>query len=207
VSDSHDPGVPLETWYLPLDQQADTPAAERFYVMVRDGGEPTALVPAVERAVARVDKTLALYEPVAMDRYYTSSISRERASAGFMLAFGAFGLGLAALGVYGVMAFSVAQRTAEFGTRMAFGARVSDILPLVLRRSFVLVGAGVGLGAAAAAALNRILSSLLTEVGSLDGAMLVGAALLVVVAATAASLVPALRAAHLDPAAALRADV
>ena len=64
VSDSHDPGVPLETWYLPLDQQAESPAAERFYLMVRDGDDPATLMPAVQRAVASVDKTLALYEPV-----------------------------------------------------------------------------------------------------------------------------------------------
>ena len=206
VSDSHDPDVPLETWYLPLDQAAATPATERFYLMVRGGGDALALVAAVQTAIARVDKTLAPYEPAVMDRYYSESISRERVSAAFMLAFGAFGLALAALGVYGVMAFSVAQRTSEFGIRMALGARMSDILPLVLRRSLALVGTGVVAGAIAAAALNRVLSSLLTEVGTVDGPTLVGASLLILCAAALACLAPAVKVARLDPVASLKAE-
>jgi putative ABC transport system permease protein len=206
VSDSHDPGVPLETWYLPLDQAAATAAAERFYLMVRGSGDSLALVPAVQRAVGRVDKTLAPYEPAAMDRYYDESISRERVSAAFMLAFGAFGLGLAALGVYGVMAFSVAQRTTEFGIRLALGARMADILPLVLGRSLALVGFGVAAGIVAAAALNRLLSSVLTEVGPLDGVTLVGASVLIVAAAMIACVAPAVGVARLDPVASLRSE-
>jgi putative ABC transport system permease protein len=206
VSDSHDPGVPFETWYLPLDQAAGTPAAERFYLMVRGSGDPLALVPAVQRAVARVDKTLAPYEPAAMDRYWDESISRERVSAAFMLAFGAFGLALAALGVYGVMAFSVAQRTTEFGIRLALGAGMADILPLALRRSLVLVAAGVAGGMVVAAALNRVLSTLLTEVGSVDATTLVGASLLILAAAMTACLAPAIGIARLDPVATLRAE-
>jgi len=209
VSDSHDPGVPFETWYLPLEQTAATAAAERFYVMARGGpggADPLALVPAVQRAVGRVDKTLAPYEPAALDRYYSESINRERVSAAFMLAFGAFGLALAALGVYGVMAFSVAQRTTEFGIRMALGARMADILPLVLRRSLALVTAGVVLGTAAAMALNRLLSSLLTEIGVLDGLTVAGAAALILTAAAVACVAPAIGAARLDPVASLRAQ-
>jgi putative ABC transport system permease protein len=209
VSDSHDPGVPFETWYLPLDQAAGTPATERFYLMVRGGAggaDALALVPAVQKAVARVDKTLAPYEPAALDRYYSDSISRERVSAAFMLAFGAFGLALAALGVYGVMAFSVAQRTTEFGIRLALGARMTDILPLVLRRSLLLVSSGVVAGVAAAAALNRVLTSVLSEIGAIDPLTLVWAAVLIMVAAVVACLAPAIGLARLDPVASLRAE-
>src|SRR5437762_3050255 len=110
VSDSHDPGVPNETVYVPFDQHADSAAAAHVYLMIRSGGQPLALVADVRRAVARVDRTLAPYAAVAMDAYLTESIGRERTSAAFMTAFGLFGLLLAALGVYGVMALTVAQR-------------------------------------------------------------------------------------------------
>ena len=168
VSDSHDSGVPNETWYVPYDQHAETAAAEHLYVMARSRQDTLAIVPAIQHAIARVDPTLAPYDPVAMDTYRADSISRERVSAAFMLGFGAFGLALAALGVYGVMAFSVAQRTPEFGVRMALGAGLGDILPLVLRHSAQLVGLGLAIGIGAAITVNRLLASILTEVGSID---------------------------------------
>ena len=204
VNDSHDPGVPAETWYVPYEQHADSAAAEHLYLMIRDGGNPLALVGDVRRAVARVDRTLAPYDPVAMDAYRTESIARERASAGFMIGFGVFGLLLAALGVYGVMALGVAQRTVEFGIRMALGARASDILPLVLRRSLALVSAGIGVGVVVAAVLNRVIASLLTGIGGFDPATLAVAAALMLATAIVACLIPALAAQRLDPVTALR---
>jgi putative ABC transport system permease protein len=206
VSDAHDPGVPVETWYLPFAQQAASPAAEHVYVMARGGGDPLALVSPIERAIWRVDKTLAPYNVSAMDRYYAESIGRERLGAGFMLALAAFGLLLSALGVYGVMAFSVAQRIPEIGIRMALGGQPGDILPLVLQRGMGQICAGIGLGVAAAAVLNRVLTSILTEIGPLDSPVLAGAAGLIFAVAMVASVVPALRAAHLDPVAALKSD-
>jgi putative ABC transport system permease protein len=204
VSDSHDPGVPFETWYLPLEQHAASPAAEKFNLMVRAAGDPLALVPAVRRAVARVDRTLAPYNPAALDAYYSDALTRERVSARLMLVFGAFGLALAALGVYGVMAFTIAQRTAEIGIRMALGAHAADIVPLVLGRSGWLVTAGLVVGAFAALAVNRMLAGLLTEVGPLDPAVLASACALTLSAAALACVVPALRAARLDPVRALK---
>jgi putative ABC transport system permease protein len=206
VSDAHDPGVPLETWYVPLAQHAETAAGEHFYLMVRSGGDALALASAVQRAIVAVDKTLAPYNPAAMDTYYAESLSRERIGAAFMLGFGVFGLLLAALGVYGVMAFSVAQRTMEIGIRMALGARVGDILPLMLRRAVALVTAGIAAGVVGAVGLNRVLASLLTEMGGLDAAVLAGASALIVVAAVSACLVPAIGAARLNPATALKAN-
>jgi putative ABC transport system permease protein len=206
VSDSHDPGVPLETWYVPFAQNATTSAAEHFYVMVRATSDPLALVPTVLRAIVAVDKTLAPYAPAAMDRYYSESLSRERIGAVFMLGFGAFGLALAALGVYGVMAFSVAQRTMEIGIRMALGAGAGEILPLVLRRGVTLVAIGIAAGVLGAIGLTRALASWLTEVGMVDGAVLAGASALIAVAAVSACLVPALAATRLDPVTALKAD-
>ena len=206
VSDAHDPGVSLQTWYLPFAQQAGSPAAEHVYLMARSSGDPVSVVPAVERAIWRVDKTLAPYHVSMMDTYYAESISRERLGAGFMLGFAAFGLALAALGVYGVMAFSVAQRTAEIGIRMALGGRPRDILPLILRRGLTLIAGGVGIGIAAAIVLNRALTSLLTEVGPLDRSVLAGASTLILLAAVLACIVPAVNAARLDPLVALKSD-
>ena len=204
MSDAHDPGVPFETWYVPYAQHAETFAAEHVYLMVRSHGDPLALVTGVQQAVARVDRTLAPYDAVAMDSYRDRTISRERVSAGFMLAFGAFGLLLAALGVYSVMAFSVAQRTAEFGVRLALGASTRTILPLVLRSSATIVGIGLLIGALAAVALNRILSAFLTEVRSIDIPILLGAIAVMILSAGAACLIPAIAAARLDPVRALR---
>ena len=123
VSDAHDPGVPLETWYLPFAQQAGSAAAEHVYLMVRSGGDLAATVPSVERAIWRVDKTLAPYHVSAMDAYLRRVDQPRAAGRRFMLGFAAFGLSRShAYRVYGVMAFSVAQR-GEAGDRHPDGAR------------------------------------------------------------------------------------
>jgi len=207
VDDAHDPGVPLETWYLPFAQHAGSPAAAHVYLMVRARpGDPLAAVPEVTQAIWRVDKTLAPYGITAMDAYRSASIARERLGAAFMISLSAFGLALAALGVYGVMAFSAAQRTAEIGVRMALGGRPRDILPLILQRGLMLITVGVAVGLVAAVALNRVLASVLTQVGSLNIPVLAGAALLIVGAAVAACVLPAVKAARLDPLVALRSE-
>ena len=207
VRDSHQPGVPIETWYLPFDQQAASGLAARFYLMVRADGDPLPLAMPIQRAIWRVDKTLAPYRVSSMDAYYDQSIARERLGAGFMFGLAAFGLALAMLGVYGVIAFSVAERTAEIGIRMALGARAGDILPLVMRRGLALIAAGVTMGSIAAVWLNRVMAGVLTEVGSLDPAVLGGAALLILSAAVIACVTPALKAARLDPVVALKNDL
>jgi len=207
VDDAHDPGVPLETWYLPFAQHAGSPAAAHVYLMVRARpGDPLAAVPEVTQAIWRVDKTLAPYGITAMDAYRSASIARERLGAAFMISLSAFGLALAALGVYGVMAFSAAQRTTEIGIRMALGGRPRDILPLILQRGLMLITVGVAVGLVAAVALNRVLASVLTQVGSLNIPVLAGAALLIVGAAVAACVLPAVKAARLDPLVALRSE-
>ena len=172
--------------------------------MIRDGATPLSVVGSVQRAIARVDATLAPYNPVAMDDYFSTSIARERIGAILMIGFAAFGLCLAALGVYGVMAVSVSQRTAEFGIRLALGARAADILSLAVTHSLAMIAIGLVVGAASAVALNRVVAHLLTEVGSVDVPTLGGAVVLIVGAALAACLLPALRASRIDPVSALK---
>ena len=150
-----------------------------------------------------MDDTLAPYNPVAMDDYFSTSIARERVSAAMMIGFAVFGLMLAALGVYGVMAVSVSQRTAEFGIRLALGARASDIVSLAASRSIAMIAVGVGVGTAIAIVLNRFVAHLLTDVGRFDVSTLAAAAILIVAAAVAACLAPAIRAGQVDPVSAL----
>jgi ABC-type antimicrobial peptide transport system permease subunit len=141
-----------------------------------------------------------------MDAYWLNVISRERLGAALMLGLGAFGLSLAALGVYGVIGFSVARRTGEIGLRMALGGRPRDIMRLVLGRAVWLVAGGLAIGIAGSLALNRMLAALLSEIGTVDVRAIGTAAVLVTAAALGACLLPALKATRLDPLTAIRSD-
>ena len=115
-------------------------------------------------------------------------------------------LGLAAIGIYGVLANVVSQQTHEIGVRMALGARASAVMWSVLRRALVLMAIGVAIGTAGALALTRVMAGLLYEVRPTDAATFAGAAVLLAVLAVAASLIPAWRATRVDPLIALRAE-
>jgi putative ABC transport system permease protein len=206
VSDARDPGDPPETWYLPYAQQASAAAAETVHLMIRTEGDPLALVPALQHAVARVDPTLATYGISAMDSYFAVSLRRERLGASAMAAFAGFGLLLAVIGIYAVIAFAVLQRTQEIGLRMALGAERSTILGFILRRGVTLGLTGLGIGTAAAAALNRVLVGLLSEITPLEPVVVTVAAVVLLASIVLACYVPAWRAARLDPLVALRSE-
>ena len=122
------------------------------------------------------------------------------------LVFAAIAVTLAVIGVYGVLAWGVAQRFGEIGLRMAIGARKSDVSRMIMKQGARMIAAGLVLGTAGALALGRVLASQIPEVAAADPLVLAGAALTLTVAALAASWLPARRAARVDPIEALRAD-
>jgi len=204
VDDAHDPGVPTETVYVPYEQAAQSAAAEHLYIMVRVNRDPLSVVTDVRRAIASLDQELAPYAPVAMDTYRSEALVRERVSAGLMIGFCAFGLLLGALGVYGVISLTVAERSPEFGVRVALGARMWDVVRLAVGRTMMRVVAGICVGTVAALGLNRVVAGLLADGGAVDARMITAAATLITVAALAACAAPAIAIGRLNPVAVLR---
>jgi predicted permease len=177
-----------------------------LYLAVRADGDLYGVAHAVQRAVWAIDPD----QPVASERpledLLQATLAERRLSMGLLTAFGGLALVLATIGIYGVMAFSTAQRTRELGIRLALGAEPSDVLRLILRDGARLSAMGVGLGFLGALAASRVVSSMLFGISPTDPltfavvmGLLGGAALL-------ASYVPARRATRVDPAVALRQE-
>jgi putative ABC transport system permease protein len=156
--------------------------------------------------IGSIDPELPLTSIREMRDVVARSLGRPRLTLSLMSVFGGVALLLAAVGIYGVVAFSVGQRSHEFGLRMALGASSSDIGSLVLKQGLRLALLGVGLGIAGSLAASRLVASLLYEVGPRDPWTIAGIALVLVAVALAASFVPARRATRVDPFAALRVE-
>ncbi|HEX8187723.1 MAG TPA: ABC transporter permease [Pyrinomonadaceae bacterium] len=173
-------------------------------LVARTSGDPLAVVPAVRRELAALDRDLPLYNVRTMEQVLSDSISRRRFQMLLLAAFAGVGLLLAAVGIYGVISYSVAQRRHELGVRMALGARAADILKLVVGQGLGLTLAGVGLGLLGAFALTRVMSSLLYGVSATDPLTFACVSLALLGVALLACLVPARRATKVDPMIALR---
>jgi putative ABC transport system permease protein len=174
------------------------------HLVVRTTGDPLALTPAVRAAVKSVDGELILTDVTSMAALVDVALGGARFGMQILSAFALVALLMAALGIYGVVAFVVSRRTREVGIRMALGARAADVLGLVLRQGMAPVLAGLAAGLALALSLGRLGSSLLFEVPPHDVATLAAAAAVLTAAALLACALPARRAARIDPAQALR---
>ena len=184
------------------------PYAQRPLVLVaftiRTAGDPSALLKSAQQAVWDVDKDQPIFQALPMSTLAAQSVALRRVSTLLLAAFAALALVLAAVGIYGVMAYSVAWRTHEIGTRMALGAQQKDVLRLVLGQGARLTIAGVIIGVVAALVLTRFMASILFGISSSDPLTFAGVAILLSFIALAACYFPARRAMHIDPMVALR---
>jgi putative ABC transport system permease protein len=196
----------------------EAPMAEVVYVsvlqaprremklLVRGSGDPAALMPAIRDAVRQVDATLPLGDVRTMSQIKELVLSGRTQPAWIIGAFAGIAALLAALGLYGVLAHTVSQRRREIGIRMALGASARNVLSHVVRNAMWMVIIGLALGMAGALALTRLMSTLLFQVSALDPLAFAVAGLSMIVVALFAALIPASRAARVDPVAALRTE-
>jgi ABC-type antimicrobial peptide transport system permease subunit len=177
-----------------------------MFVVVRAAGKPEALAGAIRREVRAIDADLPVSNVRSLEDVVGAWAAERRLSTGLLTAFSIVALVLAAVGIYGVMAYAVAQRTHEIGIRMALGANPRDVVGLVVRQGALLALAGIAIGLAAAFALTRLLGGMLFEVSATDPATFAGIAGLLAAVALTAAYLPARRAARVDPVVALRAE-
>ena len=177
---------------------------EEFAVAVRSAADPARLAAAVKSEIRRLDKDQPVTHVAVMRQLVADSIAARRFQAMLMGLFAGFALLLASVGIYGVVAYSVAQRTHEIGIRMALGASRLDILAGVVLRAAALALAGAALGLAAAFALTPLLRSLLYGVSAGEPSVFAASAMLLVAVAVLAGFIPALRASRVDPMVCLR---
>jgi putative ABC transport system permease protein len=171
---------------------------------VRTTGDPGSVTAAVTNEIWAVDKDQPLFKVISMGDLAGESITLRRVSMLLVFAFALLALGLAAIGVYGVISYSVSQRTHEIGVRMALGAQGRDVLRMLVKEGMALALLGVGLGLAAGFVLTRFMASLLYGVGTTDPATFVLVPVVLTIVALAACFIPARRATRVDPMVALR---
>jgi predicted permease len=198
IADSPEIYIPA---FQPLFADGNVPP---LYVALRTVNDPSQVANAMRTEVAAIDPDQPVSSLMTMDQRISDSIAPRRFNMFILGLFAALALILAAIGIYGIMAFTVIQRTHEIGLRMALGASTGDVVKLILRSGLKLALIGIALGLLASFAAARVLSSLLFEVSATDPAIFVIDALLLAVAALLASYIPARRAMKVDPLIALR---
>jgi putative ABC transport system permease protein len=207
-------GVVGNERFLGLQQEPDPAtyfAVSQFpfnemYLIVRTTGDPAAFTPTVRRIVWELDRDLPLDNVQTMEQILNESIAATRFNASLVSLFAVIALLLATIGIYGVLSYTVAQRTGEIGIRMALGAERGVVRRLVVRQGMTLALLGVGAGLVTALVATRLLSTLLFDVSATDPMVFAAVALLLSSVAFLAAYLPARRASHIDPMVALRAE-
>lgn len=189
-------------YYVPETQVP----SNQMVVVVKTTSDPHGLVSAATREVAGLDKDLAVFSTKTMDEYLASSVAAPRFNTTLLSVFAAVALTLTIVGLYGVMSYSVAQRTNEIGIRLALGAQTRDVLTLVISQGLRLMLLGLVIGLVGAFGLMRLLSSLLFGVTAKDPLTFAGAALVLGLVSLLACYLPARRATRVDPIEALRCE-
>jgi putative ABC transport system permease protein len=191
---------PYAQLYMPVTQKPDLQTT----ILLRTRGDPLGLLAVVKQAVQSVNPDLPIFDVKTMERRVTDGLATQRLSVILVSLFSLLALILAAVGLYGVLAYSIAQRTREIGIRIALGAQTQNILGSIIRQGFKIVGVGLAIGIAGAIALTRLIQSMLYGVSGTDPVALLTAIGILGRAAFLACLVPALRATRIDPITALR---
>jgi putative ABC transport system permease protein len=191
---------PQPAVYTPLDQDF----SDAMLLFVRTPGDPAAALGTAQRKVRALDAHVPLQNPYTMREILRQSLWPARLAAILLGIVGVLALTLASIGLYGVMAYSVTQRTREIGVRMAMGANRSQVLTMVLRQAMTLVIIGLAIGVGGALALARLVTRLLFGMSALDPATFAGVCLLLTLVAMLASCIPAWRTSRLNPIKALR---
>ena len=174
--------------------------------MVRTAGDPAALAQSVAAAIRSVDPEQPIYDARTLDAVVDRALSQRRLETTLLGAFASMAILLASIGVYGVIAYGVGQRTREFGIRLALGAQRGGLIVAVMQRGAALFGAGAAVGLAAALASARVVATLLFNVSAFDSVSFAAATLTLLAVAFAACALPARRAAAVDPSTALRTE-
>jgi putative ABC transport system permease protein len=199
VTDSPQPEV-----FIPFRQIACTNAVPDPVLLVRTAADPSPYAPMLRDLFREQAPSLALDSVMTMDDRVMTSLARPRTYALLLGGFAMFALAIAGVGLFGVLSYSVAQRTREIGVRTALGAQTRDIVHMVFRQGLAIAGAGVALGLLMSAAAVRSLSAFLYGVASYDAASFIVVPMVLAAVAVVACLVPARRAARIDPLRALR---
>ncbi len=190
--------------YLPIEQQGNIAIFPGL--VIHTSGDPHVLVPAVKAAIWSAVPNAVITEPRTFDEMFAGMVAQRKLNMVLLTLFGGLALLIAAIGIYGVMAFVVEQRTKEIGVRMALGARPSRILSMILSRAALAIGVGLAIGFLAAAWLERLVMAFVHRGVPHDPAVYGAAAALLLALGLLAAYLPARRAAHVDPLVAIRTE-